>query len=226
VSKKPLRQRSVRLEKSYHQYLQDERAADFIAAVAEDYSIETLKRLAQGGKRVLRRAAMLALGFLGDYDANEVMGRGLRDRDRAVRLLAEHGLRQVWFRAGNPRQYQTLNQLVRLNDNGLYHEVLSLVAPLLAEAPTLAEAWNQRAIAQFSLCEFEDSVADCQRALEINPYHYNAAMGLGHCHLQLEEPESALDAFRTALQINPNLECVRSQIRQLERAQNRGRRDD
>jgi len=226
VSKNPLRQRPVRLEKYYHQYLQDERAADFIAAVAQDYSMETLKRLAQVGKRGIRRAAMLALGFLGDYDANEVMGAGLRDRDRAVRLLAEHGLRQIWFRAGNPQQYQTLNQLVRLNDNGLYHEVLSLAAPLLDQAPTLAEAWNQRAIAQFSLFEFEDSVLDCQRALEINRFHFNAAMGLGHCQMQLEQPELALDAFRRALRINPNLECVRSQIRQLERSVNRERLDD
>ncbi len=225
MSKKPP-QRPVKLEYFYHQYLQNECAADFIASVAERYSQATLIRLAVAGNRVLRRAATLALGFLGDYGANDVLGRALRDRDRAVRLLAEHGLRQVGFRAGNSQQFQLMNRLVRLNDNGQYHEVLSLTGPLLEQAPLLAEAWNQRAIAEFSVLDYEDSALHCQRALEINPYHFNAATGLGHCHLQLDQPELALEAFKTALRINPSLDCVRSQIRQIERTLNRERLDE
>ncbi len=226
MSDKARRPKPTRLERSYLSYLQSERAADFIANVASHYTCETLKRLAAAGDRVIRRAAMLALGFLGGYDANEVMGNGLRDRDRAVRLLAEHGLRQIWFRAGNTYQYHELQRLVRLNDNGLYHEVVELSEPLLAQAPQLAEAWNQRAIAEFSLFDYEESATHCQRALDINPYHYNAAMGLGHCYLQMDQGALALEAFREALRINPNLECVRSQIRQLERSLDRERLDD
>lgn len=220
------RQRSTRLEQFYHKYLQNERSADFIAAVSEHYSNETLKRLAVAGNRVVRRAAVLALGFLGNYDANEVVGRALRDRDRAVRLLAEHGLRQIWFRAGNDHHYQALNALVRLNDNGHFYEAIEQCRELLAEAPLLAEAWNQRAIAEFSLFDYEESALNCQRVLEINPYHFNAAMGLGHCYLQMDQPILALEAFKDALRINPNLECVRSQIRQLERSMGRERLDD
>lgn len=220
------RQHSIRLEQFYHHYLQNERAADFVASVADNYSNETLKRLAAAGNRVIRRAAVLALGFLGNYDANEVVGQALRDRDRAVRLLAEHGLRQIWFRAGNGHQYQALNALVRLNDNGHYHEVIDQSRKFLAEAPLLAEVWNQRAIAEFSLFDYEESALSCQRALEINPYHFNAAMGLGHCYLQMDQTVLALEAFRIALRINPSLECVRSQIRQLERSMGRERLDD
>jgi tetratricopeptide (TPR) repeat protein len=220
------RQRSIRLEQFYHRYLQNERSADFIASVAGHYSNSTLQRLAAAGNRVVRRAAILALGFLGNYDANEVMGQALRDRDRAVRLLAEHGLRQVWFRAGNSPQYRALHTLVRLNDNGHYHEVIEQSREILAEAPDLAEAWNQRAIAEFSLFDYEESALSCQRALEINPFHYNAAMGLGHCYLQMDQPILALQAFKDAVRINPNLECVRSQIRQLERSIGRERLDD
>lgn len=216
----------TRLERLYCKYLQHENSADFVAGVSQHYSNETLKRLASGGSRVVRRAAVLALGFLGNYDANEVVGRALRDRDRAVRLLAEHGLRQIWFRAGNPAQYRVLLALVRLNDNGHYHEAIDLARELLCEAPLLAEAWNQRAIADFSLFDYEESALNCQRAIDINPYHYNAAMGQGHCYLQMDQPILALEAFRDALRINPNLECVRSQIRQLERSIDHERLDD
>jgi tetratricopeptide (TPR) repeat protein len=226
VSQKPIRPRPVRIESSYHRYLLSESAPPFIAEVSRHYSQETLMRLAVAGNRVTRRAATLALGFLGDYSANEVMAGRLKDPDRAVRLLAEHGLREIWFRAGNQHQYQALKVLVRLNDNGQYHEAVDRAIDLLRDAPKLAEAWNQRAIAEFSLCDYEESVRSCQKALQLNVYHYNAAMGLGHGSLQLEDPVLALDAFRLALEINPNLECVRSQIRQLERAMDRERLDD
>gem|GEM_PF-3356308 len=145
---------------------------------------------------------------------------------RRWRLPQSTVRQQIWFRAGNAHQYQALNSLVRLNDNGHYHEVIERSREILAEAPLLAEAWNQQAIAEFSLFEYEESALNCQRALEINPYHYNAAMGLGHCYLQMDQPILALEAFRGALKTNPNLECVRSQIRQLERSMGRERLDD
>lgn len=211
------KQRPASLDKLYQQYLNDEHSANFIAAVSSQYTIGALERLAAFGQRVSRRAAVLALSFLADYSSNAVLGRLLHDKDRAVRLLAEHGLRQVWFRAGNQKQFYQLQKLVRLNDNGQYEETIELANEMIEAAPGLAEAWNQRAIAWYGLLEFEDSAMDCHQALEINPYHFNAAMGMGHCYLQLEDPEAALDCFRRALSLNPSLENVRIQVRQLEK---------
>ena len=222
----PKKSRHASLEKLYQKYLNDEHSADFIAAVSSQYTIGALERLAAYGQRVSRRAAVLALSFLGDYSSNAVLGRLVHDKDRAVRLLAEHGLRQVWFRAGNQQQYFDLQKLVRWNDNGQYHEVVELANTMIEEAPGLAEAWNQRAIAWYGLLEFEDSAMDCHQALEINPYHFNAAMGMGHCYLQLEDPEAALDCFRRALSLNPSLENVRIQVRQLERTGGQDWQDD
>jgi len=219
-------QRRPALEALYQLYLKNENSASFIRSVADHYTIGTLERLTAFGKRGGRRAAALALGFLGDYQSNAVLGRALHDKDRAVRLLAEHGLRQLWFRAGNSEQFLALHQLVRLNDNGQYHEVIQQSTQLIHKAPLLAEAWNQRAIAQYGMFEFEDSSMDCHQALEINPYHFNAAMGMGHCYLQLEDLELALDCFRRALSLNPSLENVRLQIRQLEKAVGKDRTEE
>jgi predicted O-methyltransferase YrrM len=41
-----------------------------------------------------RRAAILALGALGDYTSNTAMGRALQDADRGVRILADNAIRQ------------------------------------------------------------------------------------------------------------------------------------
>jgi tetratricopeptide (TPR) repeat protein len=41
--------------------------------------------------------------------------------------------------------------------------------------------------------------------------------GYGQIYLQLDQPERALDYFRRALRVNPNLRQVESAVRDLER---------
>ena len=65
---------------------------------------------------------------------------------------------------------------------------------------------------------FRESIHDCQQALEINPYHFGAAAGMGQCYVQLGEYQTALECFRRALRLNPSLEGVRANIAHLERA--------
>ena len=88
---------------------------------------------------------------------------------------------------------------------------------LIATAPWIAEAWNQRALAYFGLRKFVESIRDCEQALEINPYHFGAATGMAQCHLQLGNRAAALACFRRALELNPNLEGVRAHVHYLQR---------
>jgi len=83
----------------YQEYLDNHDSAEFSRRASQSYSQGTLERLAEHESRPVRRAAVLALGFLGDYQANHVMGRALNDEDRTVRILAEDGIRNVWKRA-------------------------------------------------------------------------------------------------------------------------------
>ena len=52
-------------------------------------------------RRLFRRAAVLALGFVASYEANHTLGCALLDDDRTVRTLAENSIRCVWTRAGS-----------------------------------------------------------------------------------------------------------------------------
>src|SRR5690606_24028071 len=90
-------------------YLDNEDTAAFIRAVSSRYTVATLERLACHGEAVARRAAALALGFLGDFQSNAALGQALRDVDRCVRILAENGIRNLWARAGSHAQRQQLN---------------------------------------------------------------------------------------------------------------------
>jgi tetratricopeptide (TPR) repeat protein len=209
--------RRTSLERLYHRYLETENTAAFVKAVSEKYLPGTLERLAIGGNHVLRRAAVMAVGFLGDYSHNPILGRALNDDDRGVRLLADSGIRQLWRRDGNLRQQRQMARLCRLNQNDQYADAIREATALIDDAAHFAEAWNQRAVAQFALRRFEDAANDCHQTLEMNAYHFGAAVGMGHCYLQLDEPFAALENFRRALGLNPDLEDVRGHIELLER---------
>jgi hypothetical protein len=43
-------------------------------------------------------------------------------------------------------------------------------------------------------------------------------VGMAHCYLETGEAFAALECFRRAVELNPNLESVRGQIEFLERA--------
>ncbi len=210
--------RTPYLEQIYRDYLVSQDSAAFIRSVSRQYMLGTLERLANHGRRETRRAAILALGFLGDFrSANTVLGQALRDEDRGVRLAAENGCRAVWCRDGSDEQRQRLSIIIRLNNSRQFDEAIRLATDLLDQAPNFAEGWNQRAIAFYSLGQYAASITDCRRALELNPYHFGAAAGLGHCHLQRGDIEAALECFRRALELNPNLEGIRANVAHLER---------
>jgi tetratricopeptide (TPR) repeat protein len=201
----------------YQQYLDHQDSAKFISDVSQSYASGTLQRLARHPTREVRRAAVLALGFLGDYDANHTLGRALLDDDRNVRTMAENGIRTLWTRAGNEAERQELAVLIRLNAAQLHREALDRATRLIERAPWFAEAWHQRAVAHFALGRFVEAIRDCHQALEINPYHFVAATSMGQAYLQLQNAISALDCFRRALRLNPDLEGVRVHVARLTR---------
>lgn len=213
--------RTPLLTELYRQFLAGQATADFIKQINESYTVGTLERLAAAGHRESRRAAVLALGLVGDYSSNAVAGRALIDADRGVRSIAENTITSLWRRAGTDSQRQRLGLLVRLNSAQQFEDCIRCATELVAEAPQIAEAWNQRAIAHYSLGQYRESIEDCRQALEINPYHYSAASGMGQCFLQLDEFDAALENFRRALKLNPNLEGVRASVAYLERSKKR-----
>jgi len=209
--------RTPLLSTLYRQYLDDQDVTGFVDQVSRCYTSGTLQRLARHDQREIRRAAVLAMGFIGDYTANHPMGRALLDEDRTVRMLAENGIRNIWTRAGTEEQRQELEIVVRLNAAQQYQKAAERAGELIDSAPWFAEAWNQRAIARFSLGQFAESIRDCHQALEINPYHFIAATGMGQAYLELGNHLSALESFRRALRLNPDLEGVRAQVVRLSR---------
>jgi tetratricopeptide (TPR) repeat protein len=186
--------------------------------VAVRYNEGTLGRILAGSPDVsARRAAVLSLGILGSFDeSNAVLGKALRDDDLAVRSMAEDALWAVWFRADTAEHNQVLEQVRHAIGRQQLDEAERLATRLIADAPTFAEAYNQRAIVYFLQGRLADSARDCQQVLSRNPYHFGALGGLAQCQLSLNRPRDALKSLRRALKVRPHDSGLRESIQELE----------
>jgi tetratricopeptide (TPR) repeat protein len=196
----------------YEQFLADRDQAAFVHRVAGRYSTATLERLIRHSSRWIRRGSVLALGSIGDFSSNAVLGHALVDIDRGVRILAETAIRAVWCRDGSWNHQQQLARVIGLNAAEKHDAARTAATRLIDDNSRLAEAWNQRAIANFAVQRYLESISDCRRALDLNPFHFGAAAGLGQCNLQVGDQQAALDSFRHALKINPSMEGVRANV--------------
>ena len=209
-----------RLTALYQAYLHKPSVRSFVEQVTEFYNEASLIRLTGSLCTETRRGTALALGFVGTYHventlANNALGRLLKDRDRSVRLIAENSLKLLWSREGSEEQRQELHTVMRLVADQRFGEAVNQANILLDEYPFYVEARNQRAIALFAWKQFEASIEDSRVVLELNPYHFGAAIGMGHAFFQLRNKPEALECFHRALAINPNLETIRRHLERI-----------
>ena len=90
-----------------------------------------------------------------------------------------------------------------------------LLDQLVAFAPNFAHGWRARAGLRQRIDDFEGALSDLNRALTLDPRHYDALEMLGYMMLELDNKAAALAAFDEALAINPHLEEVASEAERL-----------
>jgi len=70
-------------------------------------------------------------------------------------------------------------------------------------APDYAEGYNQRAYARFLRENFEDSLSDLEKTLELEPDHFGALSGMYHILRIQNRTTAAMDVLRQAVTIHP-----------------------
>jgi tetratricopeptide (TPR) repeat protein len=89
---------------------------------------------------------------------------------------------------------------------------------IIDQDPDFAEGWNARATAFYQAGEFGPSVSDIAHVLQLNPRHFGALSGLGMILEGTDKPERALQVYRAALAIHPQMEGVIEAVKRLEAA--------
>jgi tetratricopeptide (TPR) repeat protein len=192
--------------------------AKFQRAVSARYQESTLERLLFSPATDVRQAAVLALGMIGTMQVNGSLADRLHDEDFTVRELAADALWSLWFRADTPEHNAELQRLMQLElTQADARGIVKGFDELIRRAPRFAEAFNQRAIAWFRIGEYARSIADCDRTLRLNPYHFGAASGMAQCFMKQKKLRAALRSYRRANRINPHLDGVQQVIETLEK---------
>lgn len=140
----------------------------------------------------------------------------LRDESAFVRTFAEQGLWLLWTRSGDAAIDALMARATEAMQSGQYAEAIKLLDQVVKKKPEFAEGWNRRATVHYLAGELRKSIADCDEVLKRNPGHFGALSGLGQIYLQLDDEQKALEWFRRALEVNPNMLSVEMNVRMLE----------
>lgn len=124
-------------------------------------------------------------------------------------------IEQLWMRSGS----DTADLLASRAFEALKREDADLAIELLdnvvALQPDFAEAWNKRATLHYMRGDLARSMLDIRETLEREPRHWGAWSGLGRILEETGEKRQALQAYRRALAVNPQIEGLQERADRL-----------
>lgn len=181
------------------------------------YRPEQIERLLQSEHTDAKKVALLAIGYVGKGCCLPHLAKHLKDPDPVVHEMAEHAMWSIWFRIGSsPDANHQLARGAQALERKDFEHAISHFNRAIEIDPEFAEAYNQRALAQYLLERYEDSIRDCRETVKRMPFHFGALAGMGHCHAHLGQLREAIDSYRRALEIHPYMECLKQAIPELQ----------
>ena len=84
-----------------------------------------------------------------------------------------------------------------------YRMALKLFTDIINEDPKWAEGWNKRATLLFIMGNYEKSLDDIEKVLDLEPRHFGALSGRAQIYLSYKQYEKAIDDLRKAKSIYP-----------------------
>lgn len=127
----------------------------------------------------------------------------LKSPQGSVRDAATSQLWRLWQGLAGPDAERRLQAGMDTLATGHPLAAVDQFSKITADYPGFAEAYNQRAIAYFSVGDYERAIQDCLKTTELNKNHFGAWNGLGRCYLAIRRFDLALGAFERALEIQP-----------------------
>lgn len=183
--------------------------------VAQTSHADALRGL-QAADAMGRFAAVERLSEIGTQPDVARLIERLADDDPRVRVSAHHAIWAIWSRSGDA----AIDELLALGSAqmaaGALTEALATFDEVVRRRPAFAEGWNKRATVHYLRGEDDQSLADCAEVFKRNPQHFGALAGAGQIHLRHGRIAAALDHFRRAVALNPNLDGPAQMIPLLE----------
>ena len=135
--------------------------------------------------------------------------------DLTTLRATENEIWEIWFEHPNDNVEQLMQLgVTRMNDNR-YADAMLIFSQLIENFPDYAEGWNRRATLHYILGNHEESIADIEQVLDLEPRHFGALSGLGLVYLQQEQLSKAKQAFENLIDVHPNSPNAQENLRRV-----------
>jgi tetratricopeptide (TPR) repeat protein len=148
---------------------------------------------------------------------DRLFGRLKTAKSEKEAKVVEQSIWRLWTRSGSPTDDLLLEQATRSMNARQYDKALDILDAIVEHSPDFSEAWNKRATVNYVVGRLDQSLADINKVLALEPRHFGALSGLGMIRRDKGDERGALEAFREALSINPYMDNVRDAVKALEK---------
>jgi len=125
--------------------------------------------------------------------------------EKEARLI-ETEIWEAWIDAApTPELREQVESAMRMRGEYNYQGAREVLDKVVAEAPDYPEGWNQRAFILFLQGDYEASLADIKRVLELEPRHFGALSGQAMIYITQGRAELAQKTLRDAVNVHPYL---------------------
>ena len=114
----------------------------------------------------------------------------------------------IWTAAEDEALDRLMRDGVGAMNSGRFGQALESFNAIIESDPGFAEGWNKRATLYYLMGRFDDSIADVERTLALEPRHFGALSGMGLIYTALDDAAAALVWFEQANEVNPHMPAI------------------
>ena len=119
-----------------------------------------------------------------------------------IRDLIEN-IWDIWYEVDDPKVIEYFEKGIQAMRIRNYPLAVRFFNDLIKEEPNFAEAWNKRATVYFMMGDFDKSMQDIIKTLELEPRHFGALDGMGLIFIHQGQYQEAIDVYDKMLEIFP-----------------------
>ena len=109
----------------------------------------------------------------------------------------------IWYEVDDPKVIEYFEKGIQAMNLRNYPLAIRFFNNLIEEDPNFAEGWNKRATVHFMMCNFDQSMQDIIKTLELEPRHFGALDGMGLIFIHQGQFQQAIDVYDKMLEIFP-----------------------
>ena len=109
----------------------------------------------------------------------------------------------IWYEVDDPKVIEYFEKGIQAMRIRNYPLAVRFFNNLIEEDPNFAEAWNKRATVYFMMGDFDKSMHDIIKTLELEPRHFGALDGMGLIFIHQGQYQQAIDVYDKMLEIFP-----------------------